>query len=281
MILNRADELLVDYQNGKGSEGLIQYFDSFLNSYVDFIQKGFILLEKAHLRYFISLFIKDEETRSHIKANKGVTPHDWDIIKSVIRYLKSYFLFYNDEDTFNELLIPFLTLAKRFEIEKVHFDQYVYFHYNLEITHYLRGITRDPNDYAERIATYNGEHKHIMDIQLLEKQGRIIQDQYFDIDIHDYRFMGGDEEFSGIFSKMTNIQRRILVYYYIDNLNDREISEKLGMHKRSVYRVRNKAITELEERYERKEIPCIRLINNELSLEDSEVLMKHLNSIKS
>lgn len=275
--MNPSTKKLIDFQNNGNSIELIDHFNGFIETYVKFIQTGFLDTKQTHLRYFVCLFLKDSDARDHLKQNKGLTESDWHSIRSVIKYIKSYFYFYTKHDTYTELLIPFLKMAKKFVFDKLAFDAYTYYNYNLSIVHYLRELTREPNDYAERMQILDGELGVIVDLKLLESHLLEMRDKHLDVDVHDLRFMRGDE-LSGVFSEMTNVQRYILVYYYVDGLNDREISEKLGLHKRSVYRARNKLVNQLKEMLLKGEIKCLRKSSSFIK---PEVLLQLLEKIKN
>lgn len=268
-----VNEYLFDYQVNGECVALIEHFKPFIYTYVKLISTGYLDMYHKHLRYFIALSVQEDETRKRIRYNKNMTERDWKAVKHTIKYIKSYFYFYSEEDIFNELLIPFLRMSKQYKFIQIDFTTYAFYNFNFFIKHYLREITKEPNDFVERTNWYNGNAEMLVDLNSFEKQKILFEESEQDIDVHDYRFMRGDK-CAGIFSGFTNIQRFILVHKYIDKWTDKQIAEHLGMHINSIQRARVKLVKKLKQLMEQGEIRCLRISEKYMSQEELLLFIK-------
>lgn len=270
---------LLAYQNGEDCTPLIEHFKPFIYTYVQLIKTGHFDLKKKHIRFLISLCIKDNDIRYAVRFHNHLTKKEFKTINSAIRYLQSYFYFYTEEDIYTELLIPFLQMAKHFELRELPFELYVIYNYNFAIKSYLRELTREPNDFIERAEAEEKSIDSIMDIALFEKAAPL---EYADMpelqDLHDYRFMRGDKDITGVFKDYTNVQRFILVHYYEDGWTDKKIAEHLGLHRQSVSRTRLRIAKELENSLESRNIKCARMSENYITVEELLDLLKERNT---
>ena len=263
-----ANDKVLAYQNGQSSLPLIEHFKSFIYSYVHFIKTGHLDLKKKNIRFLISLCIKDADTRYAVRFNKYLTKKEFKTVNGAIRYLRSYFYLYTEDDIYAELLIPFLRMSKRFELRDIPFDVYVIYNYNLAIKTYLREITREPNDFIERAAVGEESMDSIMDLALFDK---FSTDEYSEApvlqDLHDFRFMRGDKDVSGMFNEYSSVERFLLVHYYEDGWSDKKIAEHLGLHRQSVSRTRLRIVKKLEKMLESGDIKCARISEKYITVE--------------
>lgn len=281
-MINTANDNVLAYQKGEDSTALVEQFKSFIQTYVRLIKDGQFDKGLKHIRFFISLCIKDDDVRYSVRFKKILTNKEKRVVDGAIRYIQSYFYLRTEDDIFNELLIPFLRMSKRFELREIPFDIYVIYNYSLSIKTYLREISREPDDFIERSKIENKEVDSIEDIHLFGRSEALKHaDEPVLQDLHDYRFMRGDTDVTTVFSRYSNVQRFIIVHYYEDHWTDKKIAEHLGIHRQSVSRTRLRIVQELENMLESRDIKCARISEKYITVEELLALLEEENSSES
>ena len=231
---NEIEELVLTYQKYLNDEDLmnrrksqdaadilLNKFSPLFKSYITLIKYNQIDWNSKDQKMFISQFISDRQTRNALLRKKTSSEYKAKIYHSFNFVVMTYGEL-SEEDILSDLYMCFLTLMKRYKQTGKNFCAYVANSYHFEVSRHIRKQISNP------LAINYKNHKYEDVINGNEDTNINIvhEDNYYEslTGLPDYTWINGDT-CSEIFADLTPFQRKILIKYYLEDFNDRQISE--------------------------------------------------------
>lgn len=215
----------VDSQKSKdAADILLQRFSPLFKSYITLIKYNQIDWNSKEQKMFIYQFMEDKSLKRALNRRK--TSSDFKAkIYHTFNFVKSTYGELPEEDILADLYVCFLTLMKRYKQKGKNFCAYVANSYHFEVARYIKRQTSNP-----LVVNYkNCQYEDIINGKSSNDYDIIIEDNYYEsiMGLPDYTWINGDT-CSSLFSDFTPYQRKILIKYYLEDYNDRQISELFG-----------------------------------------------------
>lgn len=215
----------VDSQKSKdAADILLQRFSPLFKSYITLIKYNQIDWNSKEQKMFIYQFMEDKSLKRALNRRK--TSSDFKAkIYHTFNFVKSTYGELPEEDILADLYVCFLTLMKRYKQKGKNFCAYVANSYHFEVARYIKRQTSNP-----LVVNYkNCQYEDIINGKSSNDYDIIIEDNYYEsiMGLPDYTWINGDT-CSNLFSDFTPYQRKILIKYYLEDYNDRQISELFG-----------------------------------------------------
>lgn len=239
------DELVLQFQAGdqQAAAELIEFFQPYFLKYISLIKDGKIRFSDRDTRRFVSLFMNDPETSRLLHKRRQSQSVKSNAYRTV-NYLQKACYNIDTEDLKQEMYVAFLTMAKRWKKKngKSNFSGYLYNAFRYYLFRSICLLIKDPvsNNTHLNLRYYDEdnlpEDEDVASKINLDRQITVVIED--EIDINWTRGYTCSEEFL----QLTNLQRTILKYYYHDDLNDKEIANKTGLHINTIFKNRTKAV---------------------------------------
>lgn len=243
------EELVIKAKNGdKNACGeLINKFENYFNKFFLIIKHGKIDIRDRETRFLLSLFVpKDQYVKSrNIYQDKDTLGR----VLASLRSITAKFANIPDEDIKQELYLIFIKLIHRYEPNGKLFGSYLCTAFVYEVSRYIKKIIKNPIS-SENNINYNDLYAQGSNIDEFKILNNLQYDELInindEIDYDDSWVLG--ITCSDIFLCLTPLERIILVKYYIEGLNDREISEMYGINRNIANQKRRAAIEKLKKK---------------------------------
>ena len=136
-----------------------------------------------------------------------------------------------------------LVLAKRYKNVGKNFCAYIYNVYCYEVSRHIKKVIKDPSSAHYRNVPYE-EYAQACDVFKVEEY--LLEDKIYEgiTGMPDLSWINGTN-CSDIFSMLSPLERKMLIKYYLEDYNDRQIAEEFGMHINTVNQKRRKAVLRL------------------------------------
>lgn len=239
------EDLVMKYQAGDTESGLqvIKAFEPYFTKYHRILKNGHIDLKDKDSRKFISLFIQDKEVRQKLKKHYQSKEVRNSTYKAAIM-LSKICASVPQDDFKQDFCLILLRLCKRYKKrgKKTNFCGYAYNVFRYELHRRIVELTKDPITYrSETNLSFNETHyitpneEYFVSRKAVDGVPVVIQDDEL-----------GNNWITGLtcddaFVCLTPLQRMIIKGYYAEVYSDVGIADKLGMHKNTIYRNRQKA----------------------------------------
>lgn len=249
---DEVENLVLDFQkqfNQECTEEEIEYSQLCGNLLIDrfapLFKKYLTLLKYTHIDFtdkemkeFIVLFMDDYELKKALYRKKINHIHRAEVYQKFNFVIETYGKV-AEEDMISDLNMCFLTLAKRYKAIGKNFCAYVYNTYRHEVARHIKKFINNPLSIQYKNYQYedciNGEKDVHIDIAY--------EDNYYEsaTGLPDLTWIAG-QSCSDVFNKLTPFQRKVLIKYYLEDWNDRQIAENMGAHINTVNQKRRDAI---------------------------------------
>lgn len=217
----------IDMENAKvASDYLVSKFSPLITKYKVLLKSGSIDFTDTETKQFISLFIDEYELKKALNRKRIKSHFRAEIYKKFNFIVGSYGTI-SERDMLNDLNMCFLQLCKRYRQVGKNFCAYVYNSYRYEVARHIKKFIQNPLTIEWKILAYedciNGEDDY--------KLNQYHEDSYHEdnMGLPDYTWING-QGCSDIFSSLSAIQRKILIKYYLEDWNDKQIAEHTGLH---------------------------------------------------
>ena len=256
------DELVLRFQEGdrEAGERLLRIFGGhpedpeptkFIGKYYLLLRYGRVNFNDRDTRRFLMLFIEDPEIRKKLIPffqYKDVKARVISKVECLVKQLE----FISDEDLIQDLRVLFLTQVKKYRKRrgKVSFTGYLYNSYRYVVKNHVERLLKpkDPLTHKRKNVIhfqddrFEDENSKIsVDDRIFWDEIRILEDD--ELGNNWVRGLTCGEEFG----KLNSFQRLILKLHYEDELSDRTIGEKLGMHINTIFKQRKRACQLVQE----------------------------------
>lgn len=220
----------------KAGMELLERFHPLFKKYVILLKSGQINFKNTEQRAFVRLFIPEYHLQKAL-GRKSPSRADAEAITAKFNFLIEGYGHQDEDEIYDELRIIFFTLAKRYKNVGRSFCCYLYNLFKYEVARYIQKYQQNPANFHYKVAPLEECHKTEMD------DYSAIEDVMYEDDqgLPDHTWING-ETCSELFQGFTNEERLIFSKYYLQDWNDGQIAQLLGMHINTANQ-RRKAIT--------------------------------------
>ena len=229
------------------AEKLLKKFTPLFKKYINLIHTGLINFDDAEMRKFVFLFIGDEKLkRSMRKYFKS--PDFQHEVTYRFNFIKETYGTLLEEDIMQDLQLLFLSMAKRYKQMGRNFCAYVYNSFSYEVNRHICKFTKNPANIPYKSYEY---------IDYIRGEDAITEDYFEDCfedkiyeknsGIPDLTWINGTS-CSEIFSHLEPLERKLIIKYYMEDFNDRQIAENYNMYISSINHKRRHAVMKLAKR---------------------------------
>lgn len=238
------DENATETQKIKAQQAgveLLHRFEPLFKKYFTLIRTGRINFGDSEMKRFVSGFIGDPALKLALKRHHSTSEFCAPINRQFNFVVETYGKL-DDVDIITDLQMCFFILVKRYKQVGKNFCAYLYRVYNYEVSRLIKKYIKNPAnipyrqmEYEDYMQTY---HEHDFD--------NCIEDKFFENSqgIPDETWIGG-ESCSDLFQCLTVEERKLVIKYYMEDLNDRQIAEQFGMHINTVNQKRRRAVMKI------------------------------------
>lgn len=222
----------------ESAEELLERFTPLFRKYMTLICTGKIDFIDPEMKRFLGLFIGDQTLKRALNRKNAADKYLHGI-HSQFNFIVETYGKQSEEDILVDLQMLLLVLAKRYRQMNRNFCAYVYNSYCYEVSRHITKFTRNPANIHYRKVEYEDYMQAYKDEQIEE----CFEDKIYEnsLGIPDVTWING-ETCSNIFLELTKLERKLIIKYYLEDYNDRQISEMYSMHTSTVNLRRNRAI---------------------------------------
>ena len=221
---------------------LIQKFMPLFKKYFVLIKTGQIDFEDSEMKRFVLSFIGDPSLKTALKRDKQNAKFRHPILQKFNFVTETYGQL-SEEDIMTDLQMLFLTLVKRYKQMGKNFCAYVYNAYCYEVSRHVKKFIKEPANIQYKNIEYEDYMQTAKDNVVEEAT---LQDMTYEneMGIPDISWITG-ENCSEIFASLSPLERKLIIKYYLEDYNDRQIAEEFGMHINTVNQKRRRAVLAL------------------------------------
>jgi hypothetical protein len=159
-------------------------------------------------------------------------------------FIKETYGSLDEDEIMMDLQTLFVVLARRYKQMGKSFCGYLYNAYYHEVSRHIKSFIKNPANIHYR----NSEYEDYMQksVDEFQKEDIPFDERLFEDEggIPDSSWING-ETCSETFEMLTPLERRLLVKYYLEDYNDRQVAERFGMHINTVNQKRRFAAEEV------------------------------------
>ena len=216
---------------------IIEEFEPLIKKYLLLLKTGQINFFDSDIKIFVSTFIDNPRLHRALKRQKSRSEFKSGIYKKFSFVVETYGQL-PEEDIIIDLQMLLLTLAKRYKNVGKNFCAYVHNCYRFEVSRYIKKFIKNPLS-----TTYKNVEYEKIDNYLPSES---LEDSFYESnnDIPNMDWINGNVDIEA-FNVLTPLERKIIVKYYAEKMNDKQIASLLGWHINTVNQKRRKAIDKL------------------------------------
>lgn len=208
---------------------LIQKFYPLFKKYLTILKNGQINFSNYEQRLFIVLFM-DSATLKRALYKKAPVPSTYEqLIYQKFNFIRETYGKLDEDEIMTDLYVLFLNLAKRYKPMARSFCCYVYNAFKYEVYRHIQSFTKNPLNIHYRNISYedcSAQNSTILDTQTYNIEDQICTDSD---GLPDYFWISG-HNCAPCFRDLTPLERKIIIKYYLEQKNDRQIAQETGMH---------------------------------------------------
>lgn len=222
---------------------IMKTFEPLFTKYILLIKTGHIDFDDKEMRRFVLLFIGDDNLKAALKKDKQ-SEYARREIKQKFNFVRETYGSQDENVIRSDLQLLMLILAKRYRQMGYNFCAYVYNAYCFEVSRHIYKFTSNPANIHYRAGEYE-DYMQTYEEQVVE-DGLVDKTYENNVGVPDASWVQGTT-CSDLFSALDPIERKILIKYYMEEMNDRQIGEALGLHINTINKKRRKALATLAE----------------------------------
>jgi DNA-directed RNA polymerase specialized sigma24 family protein len=222
---------------------LLKRFSPLFKKYLLLLKNGQIDFDDREMKMFVCSFIEEPRLQQALKRAKQKAEYRSDIYKR-FNFIKETYGSISDDEIIGDLQTIFLTIAKRYKQMGKSFCGYLYNSYRHEVSRHIKKFIKNPLN----ISYKNLEYEDCINGQEDSDIENSYEDNYYEntTGLPDLSWIMGTN-CSDMFGDLATIDRKILVKYYLEEWNDRQISEEFGIHINTVNQKRRFAVQKIAE----------------------------------
>ena len=225
------------YANNCGNQ-LVMKFSPFFEKYINLFKYSFIDWNNKEIKEFIALFIDDYELKKALFRKKINAQNQKEIFYRMNFIIQIYGSI-EQEELVADLKMCLLILAKRYKNVGKNFCVYVYNTFRHEMARHIKRHIKNPLN----IWYKNWYYQEVTPNVEFFSPAFEYKDNYYEdmVGLPDISWVNG-LTCSDTFKDLSVFQRKILIKYYLEDWNDRQIAEHLGAHVNTINQKRREAI---------------------------------------
>lgn len=218
---------------------LVAKFSPLFKKYIQMFKYANVDWTDRESKEFIALFIDSYELKKALFRKKINAANRAEIYTKFNFIIETYGKT-EEEDIIADLSMCLLILAKRYKNVGKNFCAYVYNAFRHEVARHIKKQVKNPLT----IWYKNFEFEEWINSGVNPANEIVYEDNYYEslTGLPDITWVNG-QSCADIFNKLSTFQRKILVKYYLEDWNDRQIAQYLGTHINTVNQKRRDAIT--------------------------------------
>ena len=225
----------------QAGERLLERFDPLIKKYTIIVTTGQINFDDKETKAFVSIFIDDPRLKGAL-TRKRQTASIRDEIYKRFNFVKATYGSINEEEIRTDLQILLLKLAKKYKQMGKSFCGYVATTYKYEVFRHIKKHIENPLNIPYRHEEYlDQKEDESIEVAEYELEDSIYEDN---VGLPDISWIKG-MSCSDIFSNLTPIQRKVLIKYYLEDCNDKEIAYNFGIDVNAANKIRRTATIKL------------------------------------
>ena len=222
-------------------EELIERFYPLFKKYLVLLKSGQINFNDTEMKHFVYTFMVESSLKATLKRKRQTAAARAPIYQR-FNFIKETYGALSEEEIMSDLQMLFVVLAKRYKQIGKSFCGYLYNCYYHEVSRHIKKHIGN----IVNIPYKNSEYEDYMQksVDELQREDIPFEERLFETadGIPDSSWTSG-ETCSEIFDndRLNALERKILVMYYLEDYNDRQVAESLGMHINTVNQKRRYA----------------------------------------
>jgi len=230
-------------QSKQAAENLIKKFYPLFKKYNVLLKSGQIDFNDSEMKMFVASFIDEEPLKKalHRRIQKAAFRQQ---IYQRFNFVKETYGSLPEDEIKIDLDMIFLEMAKRYKAIGRSFCGYLYNSFRYEVSRHIKKFTRNPLNIHYR----NCEYEDYMKSADVEEgfEEACFEDKFYEnsVGIPDLSWISG-KNCSDIFQCLTPLERKLLVKYYMEEWNDRQIAEEFSIHINTCNQKRRQAVAKL------------------------------------
>ena len=231
-----------DYNNAQeAANALIERFQPLFKKYITLLTTGRIDYSDSEMKRFVLTFIGEPELKAALKRRKQTAKYRAGINERFNFIVASYGAL-PPEDIEMDLQMLLLVLAKRYKQIGLNFCAYLHNSFLYEVSRHITKYTRERTNIQYTTVEYEDYMQFCMDNPVEVS----FEDKMYEnsVGIPDMSWVNGltcSDEFFGL----EPLERKLLIKYYLEDYNDRQIAEEFSMHINTVNQKRRRAVNKL------------------------------------
>lgn len=227
----------------KAMEELLQRFFPLFKKYLVLLKSGQINFNDTEMKHFVHTFMAEGNLKAALKRKKQSAAARAPIYQR-FNFIKETYGSLDEDEIMMDLQTLFVVLARRYKQMGKSFCGYLYNAYYHEVSRHIKSFIKNPANIHYR----NSEYEDYMQksVDEFQKEDIPFDERLFEDEggIPDSSWING-ETCSETFEMLTPLERRLLVKYYLEDYNDRQVAERFGMHINTVNQKRRFAAEEV------------------------------------
>lgn len=222
---------------------LLVRFSPLFKKYLLLLKSGQVDFNDKEGKLFVCSFLEDPTLRRALKRNRQRAEYQSEIYKRFC-FIKETYGSISDDEIMMDLQTTFLVIARRYKKMGKSFCGYLYNSYRHEMSRHIKKFIRNPLNISYKNLEYEDCVNGCEDVGLESSY----EDNYYEniTGLPDFSWLSG-QNCSEAFVGLSVIDRKILVKYYLEEWNDRQISEEFGIHINTVNQKRRSALLHIAE----------------------------------
>ena len=222
---------------------LLRRFQPLFRKYILLLKSGQINFKDKEMKLFVYSFLDNDRLKKEIKKSNIRNDHKREIYDR-FNFIKETYGSLDEEEIMLDLQVIFMTVAKRYKQMGRSFCGYLYNSFRYEVYRHIKKFLRNPINIPYR-------HTQFEDFMAQsDEEGfeEVYDDGFYEknLGIPDMNWIAG-ETCSTTFETLSPMERKLVIKYYLEDWNDRQISEEFGIHINTVNQKRRSAILKIAE----------------------------------
>lgn len=219
---------------------LIEKFKPLINKYLILLTTGQINWDDKETKSFVSKFITNKELIAALKRKKQKAVYRKEIYKN-FNFIKETYGSIPKKEICSDLQTFLLILARRYQDKGKNFCAYVYNSYKHEVCRHIKKFIQNPININYKNLEYQDFITGELDSDIEDAKEDIYESF---TGIPNLNWITGNES-SEIFNGISQLDRRILIKYYLEEWKDKQIAEYFGLHINTINQRRRKAAKQI------------------------------------